>query len=62
MEEVILVFVKDYDDDGEYHVWGVYSKYSSEQGIDKDIQEAKKARMISNDAEYYIERWNVYNA
>lgn len=60
MHEVILVFVKDYEADGEWHVWGVYSEYATDEQIATDIQEAKDNREIGEDSEYSTERWNVW--
>ena len=60
--EVILVFVKDYEVDGEWNVWNVYSEYTTDEQIAMDIQEAKDNREIGEDSEYYTERWNVWNA
>lgn len=57
--EVILAFVKDYNIDGEYHVWDVYSEYATDEQIEKDIQDAKNAGEIEKDSEYFTERWMV---
>lgn len=60
--EVILVFVKDYEVDGEFQVWNVYSEYTSDEEIERDIQEAKDNGTMGEDAEYVSERWNVWNS
>lgn len=60
--EVILTYIKDYDVDGEWHVWNVYSEYTSDEQIECDIEEARNNGEIGEDAEFYTERWNVWNS
>lgn len=61
MNEVILVFVRDYEINGEYRVWTVYSEWTSEEQIAADIQRARDNTQIGEDTEYCIERWNIWN-
>lgn len=54
--EVILVYVKDYDVDGEWRPWNIYSEYTSNKAIEKEFKEAQANREIGPDAEFSTER------
>lgn len=62
MNVVILVFVKDYDVDGEWNIWEVCSPSMSDKDIGKMIQDAKNNGIIGWDAEYYTEEWSVWDS
>lgn len=60
MKEVILIFVKDYDVDGEWQLWNVCSPYLSEEEIETMMQDAKNNGEIGEGAEYCTEEWPIW--
>ena len=62
MDEVILAYVRDYEIDGEWHLWNIYSPYYSDTAIEKEFNQAKIDREFAEDAELSIERWTVWTA
>ena len=60
MDEVILIFVKDYEVDGEWQPWIICSPYLSDEEIETMVQDAKNNGEMGEDAEYYTEKWPVW--
>ena len=60
MEEVIVIFVKDYEVDGEWRFWLVCSPYLSKEDIETIVQDAKNNGEIGEDAEYYTEEYPIW--
>lgn len=59
MDDVILVYIKDYEVNGEWELWNIFSQYASDEDIEAEINKAKFNGEMSEDAEYMTERWTI---
>ena len=61
MDKVILVYVKDYEVDGELNVWNVYSSEATHKQIHDDLLKARRNGEIGNGFEWKMEEWSLYD-